>query len=407
MKVLLITWACDLEDVSEPEVAARWVNEISKDHEVTVFAVSRPERYGCVKAQFPHLNVIEWMDSKVPKCLVRFRAIVKPAYFLYYFRARKFISALIQEQKFDVIHHLSPFAWRYPTPAYGLSIPVIRGPVAGGLKNPPGFKLTLKEKLSPFMLLRGTDSLRMRFDFNLRRAYKRVNHLLLATNYMVPFLSKMGLPMSYSVEVEHGLLDLPQVNQFKKTAESLHFLYVGRVVKFKGLEYAIRGFAKARQHSKAIFTVVGDGPDLVRCKRIAQEVGIADRIHFLGWRSKPEVADLYASADVMLFPSYREPTGGVPMEAMSYGIPVITCAYGGTDFMVDEYSGIKIEPVSDVYLTEAVANAIDQLITDEAFRLELASGARKRAEAFFSWEFKRKRMTALYEKVVQEFQSLH
>ena len=94
MRVLLITWACDLEDISEPGVAARWVKEISKDHNVTVFSVSKPERFGCVKHQFPELKVIEWCDIRVPKPLERFRAIVKPGYLPYYFRARRFLKKI-------------------------------------------------------------------------------------------------------------------------------------------------------------------------------------------------------------------------------------------------------------------------------------------------------------------------
>ena len=73
-----------------------------------------------ISEQFPELNVIEWSDIRVPKQLERFRAIVKPGYLPYYFRARRFLKKLFLEQQFDVVHQLSPFSWRYPSPAAGL-----------------------------------------------------------------------------------------------------------------------------------------------------------------------------------------------------------------------------------------------------------------------------------------------
>ena len=48
MRVLIMTWACDRDDVSEPEISYKWAREMSQEHDVTVFAVSKPDRYGAV-----------------------------------------------------------------------------------------------------------------------------------------------------------------------------------------------------------------------------------------------------------------------------------------------------------------------------------------------------------------------
>lgn len=398
MRVLLLTWACDLEDVSEPAVSANWVREISRDHEVTVFSVSKPERFGCVRQQFPELEVIEWSDMRVPRFLERFRAIVKPGYLLYYFRARRFLRRLIRERHFDVIHHLSPFAWRYPSPAVGLGIPLVRGPVAGGLKTPGGLRASSNSGFHPFMFLRGADDLRMRFDPVLRSTYVQADHVLMAAPYVQELLSAFPITSS-SIEIEHGLSSLPEPAQnpsMHGSGDEIEFLYVGRVVPTKGLRYAIQAVSMSSQRDSIKLKVIGDGADLAECMATAERLGIQNRVQFLGWLPKAEVNQHYRQADVFLFPSFREPTGGVLLEALSYGLPCITCSYGGTDYLVDDLCGLKVFPASEKDFVADLAAAIDRLAMDEELRNRMSANARKRAIDYFGWEAKRRRIGKLY-----------
>jgi len=401
MKILMITWACDLEDISEPEISAKWVKEISKDHEVTVFSISKPERYGCVKEQFPDINVIEWQDIRVPKFLERFRAIVKPGYLPYYFKARYFLKTFLKENDFDVIHHLSPFAWRYPSPAIGLGVPLVKGPVAGGLKTPPGLALASNEKKGFFSLLRGTDDFRIKFDFILKNSYAKIDHVLMAAPYVQELLSRLSIQSS-SIEVEHGLSEEPKVKKVSaKTKEEVQLLFVGRVIPTKGLLYAIRAYAQSGVVKKSCFTVVGDGEDLQRCKDEAKKLGIENRIVFLGWCSRAKVEQCYEDADIFFFPSYREPTGGVLLEAMTYGLPSITSSYGGTDYMVDESCGIKVSPKSEDFFVSGLSAGLETLVLNKELRKKLSQAAQLRANTFFNWVEKRQRMTAIYQGLIK------
>ena len=405
MKILMVTWACDIEDVSEPGVSAKWVKEISKDHEVTVFSVSKPDRYGCVKEQFPNLKVIEWQDIRVPRFLERFRAIVKPGYLPYYFRARSFLKLFLKDNHFDVIHHLSPFAWRYPSPAVGLGTPLVKGPVAGGLKTPPGLVASSSESKGFSMLLRQTDGLRIKFDPILRNSYAKTDHVLMAAPYVQELLSSLSIKSS-SVEVELGLSELPKVEKVSVgVKDKVQLLFVGRVVPTKGLLYAIKAFAQSDTIQSSHFTVVGDGQDLQRCKDEAEKLEIEDKVSFLGWCPSVEVVEHYKNADIFLFPSYREPTGGVLLEAMSYGLPSITCSYGGTDYMIDDLCGIKVSPTSEDDFIMGLTEAIDKLVVDMELLATMSAAAKNRAVNYFSWNDKRKRMLKTYENTISRYVS--
>lgn len=400
MRILLLTWACDLEDVSEPEITAKWVTEISKENKVTILAVSKPDRFGCVKEQFPDLEVFEWKDIAVPRSLERFRAIVKPGYFSYYIRARRFLRKLLSEQQFDVIHHLSPFAWRYPSPAAGLGVPFVRGPVAGGLDSPPLLAPAIRGSNSAFMMLRRTDRLRAKHDPILRNTYEQADHVLIAAPYMKDRLQHYSI-RSWSTEIEHALVksDNQTLATPKPSDGIFRLVYVGRIIRTKGLLFAIRALSRAKNRNSTVLTVLGDGEDATICREEARRLGINQQVHFLGWRDRDEVQAQYRQADAFIFPSFREPTGGVLLEAMAAGLPVITCAYGGPDFMIDESCGIKVKPGHPDDFIRDIAQAIDHLAESPQLCAKMSKAALNKVANELNWNDKRKRINNIYTKL--------
>jgi glycosyltransferase involved in cell wall biosynthesis len=403
VKILLLTWACDKEDISEPGVTYRWVREICKHHDVTLFSVSRPDRFGCVRKQFPDIPVIEWRDIWVPSKMERFRAIVKPGYFLYYYKAHKFLKRLLAENQFDVIHHLSPFAWRYASPAHGLKVPLVRGPVAGGLPTPKMLAHEVHETFHPFKFLRKTDVLRKRFDRNLICSYLHTDCVLIAAPYVLDILHPLPI-QRYEVEIELGM---EKTSDLKATlsvspskADKVKLLFVGRIIRTKGVLDAIRAVSNMNTKNSVQFSIIGDGEDLKNCQMEADKLGLTDVIIFRGWCSKEEVERAYQEADIFVFPSFREPTGGALLEAMSYGLPCITCDYGGPGYIVDERCGIRVPPMESEKYAQQLALDMDRLVNDKTLRETLGKGAKKHAEEDFAWENKMQRLTELYKQMV-------
>jgi glycosyltransferase involved in cell wall biosynthesis len=112
---------------------------------------------------------------------------------------------------------------------------------------------------------------------------------------------------------------------------------------------------------------------------LASDLGISERVHFLGWRS--EVAEILASADVMVLPSAAEGLPLAVLEAMSCGLPVVATSVGGTpEAVVNGSTGFLIAPGDDI----ALATRVIRLLQDSELRARLGGAARQRATSVFS-----------------------
>jgi glycosyltransferase involved in cell wall biosynthesis len=146
-------------------------------------------------------------------------------------------------------------------------------------------------------------------------------------------------------------------------------LAVGRLHEQKGHDVLLRAAADV---TDACFALAGDGPERARLERLAAELGIADRVRFLGTRN--DVPDLLAAADVVVLPSRYE---GLPLsllEAMAAGVPVVASRIPGNDELVeDRRTGVLVAPGD----AAALAEALRQLLADPARRAALAEQGRK------------------------------
>jgi glycosyltransferase involved in cell wall biosynthesis len=119
------------------------------------------------------------------------------------------------------------------------------------------------------------------------------------------------------------------------------------------------------------FVIAGDGLLKDSLIRQAKDSGIAHRVKFIGWQSS--LHQFYSALDLLLFNSDADAFGRTPMEAMSYGVPVVASAtYGGTnEIVLHEITGFLLRE-HDV---EALTKYAVQVITDEDLRCRLVEGA--------------------------------
>ena len=128
---------------------------------------------------------------------------------------------------------------------------------------------------------------------------------------------------------------------------------------------------------------VGDGDDRPRLERIAKELAIWQRVHFLDGLTREELAACYARCDVFALPSSGEGFGFVLLEAMAFGKPVVGGAHGGIPDLVEEgATGFLIQQGDK----EKLAAALRRLLLDEQLRCELGSAARKCVRNKFRFE---------------------
>jgi glycosyltransferase involved in cell wall biosynthesis len=350
--------------------------------------------------QLPGVRTIEWNEFPHFRAFPKMTGAVKPWYPSFFIKARKWIrDAQTRGETFDLIHQLTPLALRFPSPAIGLHIPFIIGPLAGSLSTPPHFKNECGS--APlFTYLRALDGFRFQWDPLLRKTYKNAEIILCSSPYVESILAPID-PKRTMIFCEVGIDSLADAKEPRaRDAGELRLLHVGRAVRTKGLRDAVRAMAMLKDLPKVTLDVAGAGEELEVCKEEARHLGVADKIRFHGRLSRTEIETLYTKSDVFLFPSFREPTGIVLFEAMRHGLPVITADRGGPGHIVDETCGIKVAPEDPTQFAQGIAIAIRTLATDATKAAQMGKAARSRAGELGLWPNKIRAMLNVYEAAI-------
>lgn len=181
--------------------------------------------------------------------------------------------------------------------------------------------------------------------------------------------------------------------QFGFTADSVVFGFAGRLVGWKGLDYALR--ALVRQTSKVQLAIVGEGPAKPALQALARELNIEERVHFHGALPHAALPAFYHAIDAGLFPSIADEAFGITIaEAMSCGKPVIASHIGGIPEVVGNEGncGLLVPPADAAALAQAMA----QFVGDAGLRATMGSAARTRIASQFTWDMSAARLeTAL------------
>lgn len=133
------------------------------------------------------------------------------------------------------------------------------------------------------------------------------------------------------------------------------FLSVGWPSQAKGTDVLLRAFA--RMQSRATLSVVGSSPDLSIFQAMAIELGIADRVRWLGSVARADMPSVFQNCDAFVLPSQWECFGVVYIEALACGKPLIATRCGGPEDIVMPLNGLLV-PVGDA---SALALAMDYL----------------------------------------------
>ncbi len=401
LRLAIVGAQFDANDVGEAWCGYQWISRISQHADVTLLTLRHPGRVPPAE-QLPGARVIEWDSFPFFSRMPRLNQTIKPWYPHFYFTARAWLrKAIADGEHFDLLHHLTPMAMRYPSPCPGLGVPYVIGPIAGGLPTPDGFKAELDTE-PVFAKLRVLDRFRLKHDPSMRRSYQDAEAVICSGPYAAEALSHLKLKrIEYDTEVGIEAL-APEREDRKRQQGALRLVFVGRVVRTKGLRDAVRALAKLSDLPGVTLDVAGDGEDLPACRDEAQALGISDRVRFHGRLAHDAVERLYAESDVFLFPSFREPTGIVLFEAMKHGLPIITTNIGGPGHIVDDSCGIRLKAEEPGQFAEDIASAIRELANDPVRVAALETGARQRVIDIGLWEPKIDRLLALYDSVLQD-----
>ena len=148
------------------------------------------------------------------------------------------------------------------------------------------------------------------------------------------------------------------------------FVFMGRLTEQKALQVAIEAIA---QTPAARLSIVGDGPERAQLERTASSSAAADRITFLGSRTRDDALRIVAGAEAALLSSAWENLPHAAVEALSVGVPVVSTAVGGVPEVVrDGENGLLVPPGRP----DALAAALSRILDEPGLRARLAAGAK-------------------------------
>ena len=180
---------------------------------------------------------------------------------------------------------------------------------------------------------------------------------------------------------------------------------MGRLVEKKGVEVLLRAFAEiGTRHPDQTLRIIGDGPLRAELEQLARDLGCTN-ICFIGAIPNQDVPAELNHASIAVVPSVvasdgdQEGLGLVAVEAMACGCAVVVSALPAlNDVVTDGETGMMVEPGDH----EALSQAIESLLVDDARRTQLGEAGRDTARARFDWRAVSEDFSQLYEDALNQ-----
>jgi len=296
----------------------------------------------------------------------------------YSWKAKTFVKKLMGEKEYDICHAF-------------FGIPC--GAIA----------YLLRKKVPYIVSLRGSDvpGFNDRFGFQyvflkpiIKSIWKRAGAVV-ANSKGLKELALLTSPDQKISVIYNGI----DVSEFKpdlnrtNNSDMLRIVCVSRLIERKGIKYLIEAIGKLKDKNIKL-VLVGEGNQEGELKKLAQDLGISNKVDFKGYISHDNIADIYKKSDIFVLPSLNEGMSNALLEGMASGLTVIVTNTGGTVELVDG-NGIII-PMGD---SDAIVDAIRKLMDypDERKRMNIKS--RKIAE-LMDWKAVGESYLKVYEDVI-------
>ncbi|MEB3280524.1 MAG: glycosyltransferase family 4 protein [Lyngbya sp.] len=320
------------------------------------------------------------------------------------YNARKLAKKLIAEHDIDLVFEPTPITPKGLSFMYDMSVPVVIGPLSGGLDFPAAFRYM--------------DSKFSRLSVKISRFFSHLLHRLVPGKLKADVLivankqTQDALPKGYQGKlykvIEGGVdldLWLPKKHYKSQRDQIIRFIYVGRFVDWKGVEFLIEAFPSVinSNNNNVVLELVGDGPLQPHIKNRVEQLRIQNHVHFHGWQPRAKVIQVLRECDIFVMPSVRESCGMAIMEAMAIGLPAIVANWAGPSEIVDSRCGIKVDPTSPEQFRDGLAQAMIRLAQSPQLRDQMGEGAKQRVrEDYFDWHSKCDRIVEIFSETLRQ-----
>ena len=312
------------------------------------------------------------------------------------FQAR-LIRKLVRDGAVDLIHQPTPVSPKVPSALYGFGVPVIIGPMNGGMTYPQGYEDHESAAARRFVAMAREGAVLL----NRLIPGKRQAAALIVSNDR----TRAALPMQSHpnvIELVENGVDLsvwqqPEARSEKPQDPCFRLIFMGRLVGWKAVDITLQAIRLARAEGVDVtLDLLGDGTERPALEALSTSLGLGDAVRFLGFRPQAECAMILRDADALILNSLYECGGAVVLEAMSLGLPVIGSDWGGPADYIDPSCGVLVHPVPRADFAARLATAILGLARDPALRQVMGQAGIAKIRDQYDWNKKMDRMVDIY-----------
>lgn len=376
------------------------------DHGHEVWCITRPKGRQNVEAEM----------ARHPRPSLRFVFIEMEAWeervygnnlgmVYYYIRwqwkaARKALS-LDREVDFDLVHHITWGNYKMGTAMFRLGKPLVFGPVGGGQKASSLYREYFGAGWRTEQMRALSEDVMMAFNPFTRKAIRAAAVMLAANLETRDRLRELGARRIELVpDVAVPASFLPTERPRRTLDGELRLLWIGRLFPIKGLPLVLEALGKVDPAVPFRLTIVGYGTQEPLIQGWIDRYGLQGRVVFAGKVPWDQVKQFYTDSHALLQTSLRESNGTQFLEAMAYGLPIISWEYHGLrvkEFVPDE-AAIKVPFGTPAEVTDGLARAVEHFYRHPE-RWDAMSEAGYRHARTLSWPEKIKTFLAIYQQV--------
>lgn len=407
LRVLVLAPDANPEGITSSLIGYSQTQALARLHDVTV--VIRPScaeafrrRQDTVRSlevirlawlEHIHAFVIHWVfrDNYYNQLL---QAFSFPFSVALEWQAWRQLRARIVAGEFDVVLRLLPVTSIRPSPfAFFLRngpIPLVIGPINGGLPWPPGFSQASNSK----QWISGLRCLYRYMPFA-RSTYRRAAAIVAGSSQAY---AEFAVHREKLFFLPENGVDGAQCGRSARNPEAgakLELVFVGGLIPLKACDLALRGAAPLLREQLVRLTIVGDGPERSRLEQLTQSLEIDNAVSFCGNLPHEEAMKRMRSADVLLFPSIRDFGGGVVFEALSVGVVPLVADFGGPGDIVHPGVGYKFRLTNESDVVSQIEEILRGLAEDRDLLERLGNQAVTYARDCLSWDAKAQALTSI------------
>ncbi|ELR68509.1 putative glycosyltransferase protein [Fulvivirga imtechensis AK7] len=407
MKLLISAYACIPDRGSEPGHGWHWTfGNAVLGNEVWCFTTKEGEeairialkRNPSLKIHVEFVEVPGWINY-----LYRFQPFVYLHYLVWQHKAAKKAAVLDKEIDFDLLHHVTLGSLQLGSGLWRLKKPFVFGPVGGNNFAPVAFKKYFAGGWHMEIFRRWTSNLLTVFNPDFTKTIQRAD-LILATNNDTLKKAKEAGGRKINLFLDSAL---PHHFFSEKApfdhhhADVLRILWVGRIFARKGLPLVLEALKEVKtRHIPFHLTILGDGKLGHRVSQWLLDYGIQEHVTWRGHVSWHEVKTAYQEHDVFMFCSLRDSFGSQFLEAMAFGLPIITLNHQGAGDHIPSAAAVKVSVTTPQSTVKELAEAVEYMYKHPQHRYKMGQNGYAFARQH-QWDRKIGQVNRYYEEILE------